>query len=271
MFSVPLLALAIVKLSTVPAPEFISNANVPAPLIAPIAWLVILFVDTVTAPEFRFNVPSTDAPLFSVNVPSTFVVPAPVIAFANVPVALNTPLFAIAPPKPSTELVNVPLLSTSPAILPVLLNVPLFVNAPPILPAFVNVPALPTAPVILPLFATVPAVFVTPPDTVEFAVTVNTASSLVNVTTSPVAFFISTVSIVNSVAFVKLKPFWLFKSIIDVFVPSVAPVIENAPAAVVPNALLNVYVFVSSVVLNVLSPMSARFTNANVSPSDSFS
>ena len=120
MFTVPVLALATTKLSIVPAPEFISNAKLPAPLIVPISWAVMVLEDTVIVPLFKSNVPSISAPEFNVNAPSTTVVPLPLIAFAKLPVALNVPVFAIAPPKLSILLVNVPLLLTSPTICPYL-------------------------------------------------------------------------------------------------------------------------------------------------------
>ena len=146
-----------------------------------------------------------------------------------------------------------PLLVTLPDIEPLFVNVPLFVKAPPILPSFVKVPALSTAPVILPSLSTEPAVFLTLPSTVEFVEIFNTASALFNVTASPVAFVNFTPDRFNVVALVKLNPFWLFKSIVEVFVPTLAPLILNEPAAVVPKALLKVYVLVASAVLNVLS------------------
>ena len=106
-------------------------------------------------------------------------------------------------------------------------------------PLFVNVLALDTVPMIVPSFTTVPFVFVMLPLTIEFAKIFNFAFSLFKVTVSPLAPVNFTSVSVKFVAFVKANPDLLFKSTVEVLVPSVAPVIEKLPAAVVPNSELN--------------------------------
>ena len=164
MFNVPELVFAKVKLSIVPAPEFISIANEPAPDNVPIEWLVILPFETVTAPLLRFRVPSISAPLFNVSVPSTYVVPLPVIAFANVPVALNVPVLAIVPPSFSILDVKEPdsidtLLVIEPSVTitsPVLI----FVVPAPVIP-FAKVPPVnSTVPLVTSNPVPIPAAFV---------------------------------------------------------------------------------------------------------------
>ena len=60
--------------------------------------------------------PTIEEPLLRVKSELTTVVPAPLMAFSNVPLKFNLPVLFIVPPRFSTLEVNIPPLSTAPVI-----------------------------------------------------------------------------------------------------------------------------------------------------------